>query len=97
MLNLISLAPARSLLDVSIFNHEKLDQSDEVVPTPKEHDGKGEEDGDEEAEIDDEEERFCNFLVWERVEEIRAWIRTDIVVTHYSDHEVCGSTEDDAH
>ena len=63
MLNLISLAPARSLLDVSIFNHEKLDQSDEVVPTPKEHDGKGEEDGEEEAEIDDEEEGLCNFLV----------------------------------
>lgn len=97
MLDLISLAPARSLLDLSIFNHEQLYQSDEVVPTPEEHDGEGEEDGDEEAEIDDEEEGLGDFLVGERVEEICAWTRTDVVIAHYSDHEVRSSAEDDAH
>jgi len=95
VLDLISSLPPTCLwLDVGEC---QLDHSDEVVPTPEEHYGKGEKDGYEEAEVDDKEVSWCYSLIGERVQEIGRNSISYIGVAHYSYHKIRQRTEDNSH
>lgn len=83
MFNLISLSPARSIFKLFLAQNYELNQGYEVVSASKEHDGKGEEYRKQKAEVDDKEERFGNFLVWQIWKEISVIYFSNVVISHY--------------